>query len=152
MRFSREAGRWHNVSTTEQEHHANDGDPGGPLVFEVTRTMVELYKQVFGRGPTKARTYWCGPDALTTILEDTLIAPERALVKIGEHERLRDQRTFLQFASVREFCEPIEKLTSRKVRSFQSSIDTEADGLSIETFILYPKGYEGPSRIDRAES
>ena len=73
------------------------------------------------------------------------------MVKMGEHQRLRDMRMFFQYATVREFCEPIERITGRKVRSFLSGIDTEADGLSIETFVLYPEGYDGPSRIERAE-
>ena len=119
--------------------------------MEISNTMVRLYKEQFGRGPTKARTHWCGPDLITVVLEDTLTPAERNLVKMGEHQRLRDLRLFFQYATVREFCEPVEQITGRKVRSFQSSIDTEVDGLSIEMFILHPAGYDGPSRIERSE-
>jgi len=87
---------------------------------------------------------------LTTVLENTLTPAERSLVRLGEHQRLRETRMFFQYATVREFCEPVERLTGRKVRSFQSSTDTEVEGLSIETFILHPKGYDGPSRIELA--
>jgi hypothetical protein len=59
---------------------------------------------------------------------------------------------FFQYATVREFCEPVERLTGRKVRAFLSGIDTEVDGLSTEIFVLHPQGYEGPSRIERAEA
>ena len=59
-------------------------------------------------------------------------------------------RTFFQYATLPEFCEPVERITGRKVRSFQSSIDTKVDGLAIETFILYPDGEDGPSRIELA--
>jgi uncharacterized protein YbcI len=113
--------------------------------------MVRLYKEQFGRGPTKARTHWCGPDLITVTLEDTLTPAERNLVKMGEHQRLRDLRIFFQYASVREFCEPIEAITGRKVRAFFSAIDTHVDGMSIETFVLYPEGEDGPSRIEYAE-
>jgi uncharacterized protein YbcI len=65
---------------------------------------------------------------------------------MGEHQRLRDLRMFFQYASVPEFCEPIERLTGRKVRAFHSSIDTVADGMAIEVFMLHPEGYDGPSR------
>ena len=41
--------------------------------------MVRLYKTQFGRGPTAARTHWCGPDALSCFLEDTLTPAERKL-------------------------------------------------------------------------
>ena len=72
------------------------------------------------------------------------------MVVMGEHHRLRDTRMFFQYATVREFCEPVERITGRKVRSFISGIDTEAEGLSIETFVLHPAGYDGPSRAETA--
>jgi uncharacterized protein YbcI len=81
-------------------------------------------------------------------LEETLTPAERNLVKLGEHQRLRDLRMFFQYATVREFCEPIERLTGRKVRSFQSSIDTHVDGMALETFVLHPAAYDGPSRAE----
>ncbi len=121
------------------------------ILMDISNTMVRLYKEQFGRGPTKARTHWSGPDALTCFLEETLTPAERNLVKMGEHQRLRDTRMFFQYATVREFCEPVEQITGRKVRSFLSAIDSEVDGLSLETFIFYPEGEDGPSRIEYAE-
>ena len=82
-------------------------------------------------------------------LEDTLTPAERNLVEMGEHQRLRDTRMFFQYATVPEFCEPIERITGRKVRSFLSGIDTEVAGLSVEMFVLHPVGYDGPSRTER---
>jgi uncharacterized protein YbcI len=116
----------------------------------ISNEMVRLYKDLFGRGPTKARTIWAGPDTLTILLEDTLTPAERNMVRLEEHQRLRDMRMFFQYATLREFCEPIERVTGRKVRAFISGIDTEADGLSVELFVLHPRGYDGPSRMERA--
>jgi uncharacterized protein YbcI len=116
--------------------------------MQISNEMVRLYKEQFGRGPTKARTNWAGSDVVVTVLEDTLTPAERNLVKLGEHQRLRDLRIFFQYASVKEFCEPVERLTGRKVRAFHSSIDTEAHGMAVEVFVLHPEGYEGPSRAD----
>jgi uncharacterized protein YbcI len=111
--------------------------------------MVRLYKQQFGRGPTTAKTVWAGPDVLTVILESTLTPAERNLVRLGQHERLRETRLYFQYASVREFCEPVERLTGRKVRAFVSGTDSEVDGLSVETFVLWPEDAEdGQSRIE----
>jgi uncharacterized protein YbcI len=112
----------------------------------IANQMIRLYKQQFGRGPTSARTVWSGTDAITVFLESTLTPAEANLARMGEHERLRETRMFFQYASVAEFCEPIERLTGRKVRAFISGIDTQVDGLSVETFVLHPEGYEGPSR------
>ena len=117
----------------------------------ISREMVHLYKTQFGRGPTAARTHWCGDDMVTVVLEDTLSPAEVNLVKMGAHERLRETRMFFQYASVAEFCAPIERLTGRKVRAFISGIDTECSGLSTEVFVLHPAGYDGPSRIEDAE-
>ena len=86
------------------------------------------------------------------VLEDTLTPAERNLVEMGEHQRLRDIRMFFQYATVRGFCDPVEDITGRTVRSFHSSIDTMADGMSVETFIFYREGQEGPSRIEQQQA
>ena len=136
------------MSTEEQP--TTEEDPRRKVLLDVSNTMVRLFKDHFGRGPTKARTDWAGDDTLVVTLEDTLVRAEQNMVRMGEHQRLRDLRMFFQYATIREFCEPVEQITGRKVRSFCSAIDTEVDGLSVETFILHPRGYDGPSRIDSA--
>jgi uncharacterized protein YbcI len=139
----------HNLSRSETGDSQRDSPFG--VASAIANEMVRLYKHQFGRGPTGARTVFAGPDTIVVALEDTLTPAERNLVKMGEHQRLRDARMFFRYAAVREFCEPIERLTGRKVRSFHSATDTLADGLSIETFILHPEGYDGPSRVDLDE-
>ena len=131
---------------------ASDDTPRRQSIqMEISNEMVRLYKSQFGRGPTKARTYWAGSDIVMTVLEDTLTPAERNLVNMGEHQRLRDVRMFFQYATVHEFCEPVERLTGRKVRAFHSSIDTHVEGMSTEAFVLHPEGYDGPSRTEHAE-
>jgi uncharacterized protein YbcI len=125
-------------------------EPTGVL-SEISNAMVRVLKEQFGRGPTKARSYWSGDDVIVSVLEDSLVPAERNLLKMGEHQRLRDTRLFFEYASTREICEPIERITGRRVRAHVSGIDTEADGVVIETFLLHPRGYDGPSRIERAE-
>ena len=128
--------------STEQAERSNS------VLLEVSNAMVRLFKEQFGRGPTKARASWAGPDVLTVVLEETLTPAERNLAAMGEHERLRDMRSFFQYASVTEFCAPIERLTGRKVRAFISGIDTEVGGVCVETFLLHPPGADAPSRAE----
>jgi uncharacterized protein YbcI len=116
------------------------------VLMDISNAMVQIYKTKFGRGPTRTRTEWCGNDIICVVLEDTFTPVEQSLVKMGKHEPLRDLRMLFQYASVDEFCEPIERNTGRKVRAFISGIDTQVKGLSVETFILHPAGYDGPSR------
>jgi uncharacterized protein YbcI len=136
------------MSTEETQAKQETTQDRFSVQMQVSNEMVRLYKEQFGRGPTKARTNWAGSDILVCVLEDTLTPAERNLVKMGEHQRLRDLRMFFQYASVHEFCEPVERLTGRKVRAFHSSIDTLADGMAMEVFVLYPEGYDGPSRAE----
>jgi uncharacterized protein YbcI len=132
------------ASETQPFTAAEDGVAG---LKEVSNSVVRLYKDQFGRGPTSARSYWAGPDVLICLLENTLTPAERNLVSLGEHKLLRDTRMVFQYSTLREFCEPVERITGRIVRSFQSSIDTAVDGMAMEVFVLYPKGQEGVSRI-----
>jgi uncharacterized protein YbcI len=130
-------------------HDGRTDDRQVSTLSAISNEMVRLYKEQFGRGPTRTRTHWSGDDTIVSILEDTFTPAERNLVKMNEHQRLRDMRMFFQYATVREFCEPVERLTGRKVKAFLSGLDTKAaDGLAIETFVLHPVGYDGPSRID----
>ena len=140
------------MATDDQQRQTDETHEKFSLLMQISNEMVRLYKEQFGRGPTRARTTWAGPDTLVCLLEDTLTPAERNLVKLGENQRLRDLRIFFQYAALREFCEPVERLTGRKVRAFISGLDTEAAGLSTEIFVLHPEGYDGPSRTERPEA
>ena len=117
------------------------GDGGSAEHRSVLQTMsnemVRLYKDLFGRGPTKARSAWAGEDTLICTLENSMTLAERNLVDLDEHQRLRDIRMFFQHASEAEFTGTVEKITGRKVRAFVSGIDTHRD-VSSEVFYLEP--------------
>jgi uncharacterized protein YbcI len=130
--------------STEQQTTERDSRS---MLPEMSNAMVALFKEFFGRGPTQARTDWAGPDTLVVTLENTLTLAERKLVSMGEHHRLRDTHMHLQDATTPEFCEPVERITGRKVRSFIGGIDTGID-LSVQVFVLHPDGYDGPSPTD----
>ena len=116
------------------------------ILSAISNEMVRTYKEHFGRGPTKTRTQWAGPDILVVTLEQTLTPAERKLVALGEEGRLRDLRLLFQYAEIQALCDPVERLTERRVRAFISGIDARAD-IASEMFVLHPHGYDGPSRI-----
>ncbi len=124
----------------------SDGTQALSVLSAISQEMVGIYKDQFGRGPTKTRTTWAGPDILVVTLEDTFTPAERSLRRMGEHQRLRDLRLLFQYAEIATFCAPVERLTGRKVRAFISGIDAEVD-VATEMFILHPEGYVGLSRI-----
>jgi uncharacterized protein YbcI len=104
---------------------------------ELSNAMVKIYKEQFGRGPTKTRSNYAGPNTVITTLEDSFTPAERRMAEMGEHQRLRDIRAFWQHASEREFTETVERITGRKVRAFVSGTDTKQD-VSSEVFYLEP--------------
>jgi uncharacterized protein YbcI len=109
-----------------------------PLLLGISNDMVKLYKEMFGRGPTRARTNFAGSDIVVCTLRDTLTPAERNLVKLGEHQRLRDIRMFFQYASEEQLRGVVEERTGRKVVAFVSGLDTGED-VATEVFYLEPQ-------------
>lgn len=116
----------------------NEGNGYDSVHAEISREMVRLYKELFGRGPTRARTEFAGPDIVICSLEDTFTPAERSLVEMGEHQRLRDTRMYFQAATHDKFTEIVERVTGRKVRAFISGLDAGAD-VCAEVFYLEGK-------------
>jgi len=106
-------------------------------MVEVSNAMVRLYKDLFGRGPTKSRSSYAGPNLIVTTLENSLTRIERTMADAGEHERLRDLRMHFQYLGEDDFVGAVEGITGRKVRAFVTGIDTKHDVAS-ELFYLEP--------------
>jgi uncharacterized protein YbcI len=115
---------------------------GQSVQLAISNEMVRLYKEKFGRGPTKVRTNFAGPDVILTTLENSLTPAERNLVALGEHQRLRDTRMFFQYSTEGEFREAVERILDRKVWAFVSGIDTRTD-VSTEIFYLESENGSG---------
>lgn len=101
---------------------------------------LKLYKEQFGRGPTKARTDFAGADVVICTLEESLTPAKKRLAELGEHQRLKDTRMYFQHVTEKEFCEVIEGVLGRKVRAFVSGIDT---GTDVSSEIFYLEAGEG---------
>ena len=120
-----------------RQPYIGDAEHQGIELQEITNAMVRLYKELFGRGPTKARSDWAGPDVLVATIENSLTPAERKMLALGEHQRVRETRLFFQCASEGEFRHTVEQITARRVRAFVSGMDTEHDVAS-EVFYLEP--------------
>ena len=123
------------VTTAPSDYGATAPAPNS--VLEIANAIVHLYKDAFGRGPTKSRAIFLGPDTLVVLLEDMLTAPERQLVELGEHVRVREQRLFLQLALEDSKRSEIERILTRRVLSCVSGTDPGRD-LAAELFLLEP--------------
>ncbi|HET7054718.1 MAG TPA: Na-translocating system protein MpsC family protein [Solirubrobacterales bacterium] len=114
-------------------------DPQASKLADISREMVRLYKEQFGRGPTRARSEFAGADLIVCTLEDTLTPAERRMAQFGDHQRLRDLRLYFQYATKAQFCDVIERALGRKVRAFISGMDTSKD-VAAELFYLESAG------------
>jgi uncharacterized protein YbcI len=119
-----------------QQHGASALVDRSPML-EISNAMVRLYKEAFGRGPTKARAHFAGSDTLVVILEHSLTVAERNLVAMGEHQRLREARLFFQYALEDQFRGIVEQALGRRTVAFVSGIDTQRD-VAMEVFTLEP--------------
>jgi uncharacterized protein YbcI len=117
--------------TGSDRHRSTEPETGVALL--ISNEMVRIYKEIFGRGPTRARANWAGPDALLCTLEDSLTPAERKMASLGEHQRLRETRMFFQHVCEDDFRESVERITGRRVTAFVSGIDAETD-VSSEVF------------------
>lgn len=126
------------MSASLQERHdgAATVSEKSPML-EISNAMVRLYKEAFGRGPTKARAHFAGSDTLVVTLESSLTVAERNLVAMGEHQRLREARLFFQYALEDQFRAIVEEALGRRTVAFISGIDTSRD-VAMEVFTLEP--------------
>ena len=110
----------------------------GMQVAELSNAMVAIYKEQFGRGPTKAGSVYATDDLLVCTLENSLTPSEQRMLELDEHQRVREIRMFFQHAAEKEFVDTVERISGRRVRGFVSGTDTHQD-ISTEVFYLEPQ-------------
>ncbi len=113
------------------------GDRVSSPMSAVSNAMVALHKEQFGRGPTRATSHFAGEDTLVCVLEDVLLPAERSMVAMGDQHRVREQRTYMQVATARQFTAAVEGIVGRVVRGFSSATDPDAD-IVFEVFAFVP--------------
>jgi len=129
---------------------AGTQEQGSTALHAVSNAMVTLHKEQFGRGPTSSRTNFAGPDALMCVLREALLPAELKMVKMGDHQRVRESRTAFQAATASDFVERVEEIVSRKVIGFASGIDPNAN-IVFECFYFEPlqSGADGNGTLAR---
>ena len=113
-----------------------DGDEDGTVRQEISNAVVGLYKQHFGKGPTRCRTY-LQPELVVVVLGGGYTASEQTLFEAGRWYEVRETRQHWQDTMHGRFVETIEELTGRKVHAFMSANHQDPD-LAVELFVLEP--------------
>jgi uncharacterized protein YbcI len=109
---------------------------GGQLA-EVSNAIVGIFRECYGRGPTKAKTYRFD-NYLVTVLEDILTTVEETLVKNGEERLVRQVRLTFQEQVADQFTSAVEEVVGRKVVTYHSQV-TFHPPMGFEFFVLDPE-------------
>jgi uncharacterized protein YbcI len=126
-------------------------DVPASVLRSVANAMAWLHKEQFGRGATKARAHFAGPDTLVCVLSDVLLPAERKMVEMGLAERVTDSRTTFESATRRDFVETIERIVDRKVTAFASCVDPAAN-VAFEIFVFESPDADAVSSGDTSET
>jgi uncharacterized protein YbcI len=115
-------------------HRPTPSDPLGAMRAAVSSGIVQVLAQLYGRGPTKAKTYF--NDAYVfCVLEDGLTANEERLLVAGEAQLVRQYRLRFQEVVYDELTGVVERATGRTVLTYHSQIVFEPPRL-FEIFLL----------------
>lgn len=108
-------------------------DGSGTDVATISRRIVGIYAEYFGRGPTKAKTIW-RDDIVVCILEDVFTRAERLLAEGGRFEQVRLNRLAFQDQMESLFSGVVEEVTERRVEACLSQVSQA--GVAAEIFML----------------
>ena len=106
----------------------------GEMRATISREMVRLQAEYYGKGPTRAKTCIVD-DLVVVVLEESFTRAEKTLAERGEREAIQQIRRRFQQQMAESFTSVVEQATGRKVRVFLSDTDIEQD-VSVETFLL----------------
>jgi uncharacterized protein YbcI len=104
------------------------------LSRDISRSMVALFKEYVGRGPSHAHSY-IHDDLVVVVMRDTMITAEHTLADEGEEDLVRGLRRVFEAKFRDDANAMVERLTGRQVEAFLSDHDVEED-VMIEAFVL----------------
>jgi uncharacterized protein YbcI len=107
---------------------------GGDIRGNISRRMVQLHKEFYGRGPEKAKTYLVG-DLVVVLMRGGFTRVEETLLREGRGESVIQQRADFQDVMFDRFSKVIEDETGRKVMAMMSGSHQHPDLLA-EMFVL----------------
>jgi uncharacterized protein YbcI len=125
----------------EDPHGASETvNHGQSLLRQLSTEMVRMQKQAFGKGPIHAKAYMFD-DLLMVVMRDGLTVAEKTMLGFGQADLVRNFRQQFENNMTSRMIEPIERLTGRKVLTYQSQIMFDPDVI-VEIFVFdQPAGY-----------
>jgi uncharacterized protein YbcI len=120
---------------------AGDARSGSKRLM-ISSALVALKKQLYGRGPEGAKTYF-NDDWVFCVMEGGLLPHEETLVANGEEALVRQYRLRFQEAVTDQLCGAVEEIVGRKVLTYHSQIMFGPTRI-VEMFLLDGPPESGP--------
>lgn len=102
----------------------------------ISRRLVGLHKEFYGKGPTKAKTYY-NDDLVVVLMRGGFTRVEETLLREGRGDAVIDQRRQFQDVMHERFDAVIQEELGRRVIAFMSGSHQDPDLLA-EVFVLEP--------------
>lgn len=108
----------------------------GGVLTAVSNGMVALLKEYYGKGPTRAKSYY-HDDLVVCVMRGGFSRVEQTLLDGGRGDAVIQQRMEFQELMRERFVSVVEEATGRQVIGFMSGNQQHPD-LMCEVFILGP--------------
>ena len=109
-------------------------DPIGTMRAAVSTGIVQAMARLYGRGPTKAKTYF-NDNYVFCVLEGGLTPNEERLIAAGESRLVREYRLRFQEVVAEDLTSVVEQATGRTVVTYHSQVVFDPPRL-FEIFLL----------------
>jgi uncharacterized protein YbcI len=116
---------------------ANDEPPlsGGRLLSAISKSIVAIIREHYGRGPMKAKTYVLDDLVVVVMRGSGFTALEQTIMDDDGADRVVAMRHEFQRLMAGRYTDAIAGLTGREVVAFLSQAHVEPD-ITIETFLM----------------
>jgi uncharacterized protein YbcI len=106
----------------------------GEELAAVTTGIVGLFREYYGRGAERAKSYMLDDRYLVCVLRDTMTTVERTLAP-SHPDLVRQVRLAFQEAMAESFIGVVEQALGRRVVTYHSQLTLEPD-IGFEFFML----------------
>jgi uncharacterized protein YbcI len=110
------------------------GTLAGTQLAAITREMVRITSDGYGRGATEAKSYQCD-EVVVCVMKGGLTPVERNLVEHGDEDLVRELRLRFQLRNRAAYCDAVERIAERRVLTYQSQVLFDPD-YTVELFVL----------------
>ena len=116
------------------------------LQARVSHAVVKAMKDLYGRGPTHAKTY-LNDEYVFCVMSGGMTRDEETMIRGGQQAAVREYRLRFQSVIAPELIRRVEDVLERRVVTYHSQVLFDPDRL-IEIFVLDPD--EEPGQRDAA--